>query len=225
MIHNLSLWHIPLFYYFVIIAFILPKIPVIGKFFNIINTALHEFGHAIMTLLLSGKVRRIELFQDSSGTTMTQSVGKASAFLISMTGYPFAVSVAYLAFYLLRHDAAKALVIGISLLFMLMLLFWIRNVYGIIWVLLFCALNFFLVSLHNPKYLNVAALFYATSILTESVSSVLVLLFLSIKSSRKAGDAANLAKMTHVPAIFWSLLFAAYTGWVVYWVFDKIILA
>lgn len=225
MIRDLTLWQIPLFYFFVVIAFVLPKIPVIGRFFNIINTALHEFGHAIMALLLNGQVRRIELFRDSSGITTTQSDSKIKTFLISLAGYPFAVSVAYVAFYLLHHDAAQGFVIGISLLFLLMLLLWIRNAYGILWVLLFCGLNFFLISLKDPKYLNMAALFYATAILTESVSSVLVLLFLSVKSAQKAGDAANLAKITHVPAVFWSLLFAAYTGWIVYWVFAKMILA
>lgn len=224
MIYKLTLWHIPVIYIFMAIAFILPKIPVAGKFFNIINTALHEFGHAAVALLLDGRVRRIELFRDSSGAALTQSDGKVSAFLISMSGYPFAVTVAYIAFYLLRYDAAIPFIIGISLLFVFMLLLWIRNIYGIIWILLFCILNVFLVSLHDSKYADVAALFYAAAMLTESISSVLTLLFLSVKSPQQAGDAANLAKMTHIPAVFWSLLFAAYTGWIVYLVFAKIIL-
>ena len=35
---------------FLAVAFILPRLPVVGKFFNIINTALHEFGHALVAL-------------------------------------------------------------------------------------------------------------------------------------------------------------------------------
>lgn len=224
MIQSLVLWKIPLFYYFLVIAFILPKIPVVGKFFNIINTAIHEFGHAFMALILNGKVRKIELFQDTSGTTTTQSNNRISAFFVSLAGYPFAVSVAYLAFYLLQNDCAKGFIIGLSLLFVLMLLFWIRNAYGVIWVLLFCALNIFLVYHDNPVWLNIAGLFYATMILTESVSSGFVLLYISIIMPQKAGDSANLQKMTHIPAVLWSLLFLAYTCWVVYWVFANMVL-
>ena len=36
---------------FFALGFLLPRIPVVGKFFNVINTALHEFGHALNGML------------------------------------------------------------------------------------------------------------------------------------------------------------------------------
>ena len=75
---------------FVVVALILPRIPVVGKFFNIINTALHELGHALMALLTGGEVRKIELFNDTSGTTTTVSKNKFASVLVSLAGYPFA---------------------------------------------------------------------------------------------------------------------------------------
>ena len=201
---------------FVAIALLLPRIPVVGKFFNIINTGVHEFGHALMALLLDGEVHKIELFKDTSGATVTQTKHKVASFLISLAGYPFAVSVGWLAFYLVQNGAAMGLVLGLSILFLLMLVFWIRNWYGALWVLLFCVLNGFLVYWKDGQYVEYAAKFYAVMILTESVVSSFVLLVLSFKDSSKAGDATNLQNFTRVPASIWSFLFLAYTLWVVY---------
>lgn len=209
---------------FLAVAFILPRIPVVGKFFNIINTALHEFGHALVALCTGGQVNKIELFKDTSGTTTTQSSSRLSAFLTSLAGYPFAVSVAWLSFYLIGQGAAQGLVVGLSVLFFIMLLFWIRNGYGVLWVLLFCGANVALIYWGGDPYVRYAAIFYATMILVESVTSALVLLFLTVRDAQKAGDAANLAKITHVPAFVWGLLFAAYTGWVVYKVVEMLFL-
>ena len=201
---------------FVAVSLILPRIPVVGKFFNIINTALHEFGHALMALLTGGEVRKIELLKDTSGTTTTVSKNAFAAVLVSLAGYPFAVSIAWLSFYLIGQDAVLGLLVGLSVLFFIMLLFWIRNWYGVLWVVLFCAINGYLFYLNNAQYLRYAALFYAVMILMESISSSIVLFVLSCRDGNKAGDATNLAKVTHIPAFFWSLLFLAYTGWVTF---------
>ena len=201
---------------FVVVALLLPRIPVVGKFFNIINTGVHEFGHALMALLLDGEVHKIELFKDTSGATVTQTKHKAAAFLISLAGYPFAVSVGWLAFYLVQNGAAMGLVLGLSILFLLMLVFWIRNWYGALWVFLFTGITALLLFLDNALYTEYVAMFYAVMILTESVVSSFVLLVLSFKDSSKAGDATNLQNFTRVPASIWSFLFLAYTLWVVY---------
>ena len=199
-----------------VVALLLPRIPVVGKFFNIINTGLHELGHALMALMLDGEVHKIELFKDTSGTTVTQTKYKWEAVLVSLAGYPFAASAGWLSFYLIQRGAATGLLIGLTVLFVIMLLLWIRNWYGALWVLLFTAINALLIYYQNPQYVEYAAKFYAVMILTESVVSSFVLLVLSFKDSSKAGDATNLENVTHIPAAIWSLLFLAYTLWVVY---------
>lgn len=219
-----TLLNIPLVYYFILLTFILPKIPVIGKFFNIINTALHEFGHAIMALVLQGKVDRIELMKDSSGTTTTKSKNRIGSILIAVAGYPFAATIAYFCFYLISVQYERHLIIGLSLLFLVMLFFWIRNLYGVIWVLLFGVLNFGLIYYNNELYIHIAALFYSAAILTESVSSSLEILYLSIFRSQQAGDASNLKQLTSIPAFIWGLLFAGYSGYVAYLILVKMLI-
>ncbi len=197
-------------------AFLLPRIPFVGKFFNVINTALHEFGHVLVALLFDGDVRKIDLNGDASGTTTTAMKGKFSSFLCALAGYPMPISVAWLAVWLLQQGVDVGLIVGLSVLFFVMLLFWIRNAYGVVWVLLFIAINVGLIYLNNPLWIRYAALFYVVMIVVESVVSVLTLFYLSVRTPDHAGDATNLDRLTHVPAFLWSLLFIAYVAFVIW---------
>lgn len=210
---EIKLWGIPILYIFVAIAVLLPRVPVIGKFFNIINTAIHESGHALMALLLQGKVHKIELMSDTSGTTTTQCKTAFGRVLISLMGYPFASALGLLCCYLCKVGYQEGTVVGLTILFLIMLVFWIRNAYGLVWVLLFTLLNGWLVYDNNELYINLAALLYAVVIVIESVSSTVILLILTVRDSSAAGDATNLAKTTHIPAFIWAMIFLAFSAW------------
>lgn len=212
----LTLFGIPAIYIFIPIALILPRVPVVGKFFNIINTAIHEFGHAIVALIMQGKVHKIELMRDTSGSTVTQCPTTFGNILVSLAGYPFAAFAGWFLCYLNEVGYQQGLMLGLSILMMAMLIFWIRNWYGLIWIVLFCALNGWLIYTGNPQYINIAALFYAIVVMIEAISSTLILVVLSIKDGHSAGDATNLAKFTHIPAFFWALLFLAFSCWMAY---------
>ena len=215
--NDLHFFGIHIFYYLIVIAFLLPRIPVIGKFFNIINTLVHELGHALMALVFEGKVVRIEVFKDTGGVTVTKSKSKVAAFFVSIAGYPFAAAAGLLCAWLLSVGYGSWIVIGLSILFLFMLVLWIRNGYGVLWVALFVLLNAVLVYyLKKPLYLEIAAWFYTLMIIIESVWSSLVLLYLSIFHADQAGDAANLSNETHVPAFLWALLFVVFSGWMAY---------
>lgn len=207
---------IPLIYWFAGLALLLPRIPVIGKWFNIINTAIHELGHALMALLLEGSVKKMELFNDASGTTTTSTKTKFGSFLVAIAGYPFASSVSCFIFYLLNVGYEKGFLLGISILFLFMLALWIRNIYGALWVLVFCGINGYLIYINNTEYIHITALLYAVFIAVDALFSALTVLFLSIKQKDKAGDATLLKKTTGVPAFIWGLLFASFSGFVFY---------
>lgn len=214
---DLHFWGIHILYFLIVIAFLLPRIPVIGKFFNIINTLIHELGHALMALVFEGKVVRIEVFRDTGGVTVTKSKSGVAAFFVSIAGYPFAAAAGLLCAWLLSLGYGKWIVIGLSLLFLFVMVLWIRNVYGVLWVILFCLLNGVLVFyLKNPLYVEIAAWFYTLMIVLESVWSSLVLLKLAVFNSDEAGDATNLCNATRVPAFVWALLFVAFSLWMAY---------
>jgi len=207
---------IPLIYWFAGLALVLPRIPVIGKWFNVINTAIHELGHALMALAMEGSVKKIELFSDASGTTTTSTKSKFGSFLVAIIGYPFSSLVSYFVFYILSVGYEKGFILGISILFLFMLILWIRNIYGAIWILAFCAINGYLIYINNIEYIKIAALLYAVFIAVDAVFSALTVLFLSIKQKEKAGDATLLKKITGVPAFIWGLLFVGISGYIFY---------
>lgn len=208
---------IHIFYYLLIVAFLLPRIPVVGKFFNIINTLIHELGHALMSLLLYGKVTKIQIFQDTSGVTTTQSDSKFKATLVSLAGYPFASAMAFVCFFLLSVGYGKWILIGLSAIFLIMLIFWVRNWYGFFWVLTFTLFNVVLLYFwRNDTANEIAAWFYSIMVLVESVWSTFVLVYLSVKTPDKAGDATNLHKFALLPAVVWAVLFAIFALWMAY---------
>jgi len=213
---------IPLIYWFAGLALLLPRIPVIGKWFNIINTAIHELGHALMALALEGSVKKIELFNDASGTTTTSTKSKFGSFLVAIIGYPFSSLVSYFIFYLISVGYEKGFLIGISILFLFMLLLWIRNIYGAIWILAFCTINGYLIYMNNIEYIKTAALLYAVFIAMDAVFSALTVLFISFKQKDKAGDATLLKKTTGVPAFVWGLIFAGISGYFFYIILNLI---
>lgn len=215
---GLQLFDYHIFYYLAALALILPRIPYIGKFFNIINTLIHEIGHALMALITSGEVLKVQVFFDTSGLTTTKSNAGFKRFLVSIAGYPFASAMAFVGFLLLSYGYEKWIVLGLSVLFLFTLIFWIRdNTYGIVWVIIFVAINAFIVFyLKNETVVEVAAWFYCVMMLLESVVSSLDLFRIAIRTPQSAGDATNLKKLTHIPSIIWAIIFVAFAGFMAY---------
>lgn len=211
---DLHLFGIHLFYYLLVLAFVLPRVPVVGKFFNIINTLIHELGHALLSLILQGQVINIQIFNDTSGVTLTKTSSTFVAIMVSLAGYPFSALAGYACAHLLSVGYEMWIVAGLSIIFLFMLILWIRNIYGIIWTLVFVGVNALLIYYwKNAVYIQIAAWFYTLMILIESVWSALVLVALSFRNSDQAGDATNLRNFTRIPAVVWALLFAAFAVW------------
>ncbi len=207
---ELQYYGIPIFYFFVALSLILPRIPVVGKFFSTINTGIHEFGHAVMTLILDGKVVRIELNKDTSGITESSNIkSKFAAFLVAISGYLTASTAAFIAAYLVNSNLSRALLIALSIIFFVMLIFWIRNIYGILWGLPFCFFNGYLIYTESSITIYFS-LFYATTMLIESLFSTIEQLFIVIKNPNQLCDATNLKKITGIPSFIWALLFIVF---------------
>jgi len=220
---TLTLWGIPALYIFIGISFILPKIPYIGKFFNVINTCIHELGHALMALAMDGKVKKIEIFNDTSGATTTQCKSKAGGIFVSLAGYPFAALFSYSVWFLYDVGYEKGIIWGLSILFVFMLILWIRNWYGLIWTILFCGVNSYFIYLDNLYYIKLVTLFYACTLIVESFSSSFVIFYLSIMRSQNAGDATLLKKITKIPTFIWGAIFFAITVSVTFFIVKNFI--
>jgi len=215
------------FFIFLIAAsFLVLRLAFIGKFFRVINTLIHETGHSIMALITDGEVLKVELFSDTSGTTITKSKSKFGQFMIAFAAYPFASVSAFLFVFLLSKNLFNELLLFLSVIALLNLIFYVRNRHGIIWILSFLCIIFI-----NFRFGNIFSSFVFATIITaitllESFWSVLVLVYLSFIKSKAAGDATNLAHISHVPACIWSLIFLLISSFlffksvIIYWHYD-----
>ncbi|WNS41267.1 M50 family metallopeptidase [Paenibacillus sp. MMS20-IR301] len=177
-----------------------------SSLFRNLDTMFHEFGHALVTLLLSGSVLRIELYADHSGVTYSAIAAGGKAILVSLSGYPLASLFSLLLFYLYSKGKRQWGLILASSVALIMLVLYVRGGFGMLWLSGFILLNAAMLFLW-PKISKYYYLFLAFLTLEESVMGTLYLLSASVMAPSRAGDAANLARLTPLPALVWALLF------------------
>ncbi len=199
------------FYILLITALLLTRIPILGKYFRSVNTLVHEAGHAFMTLLLSGEVISVNLFADTSGTTVTKAKGKFPQALIAIAGYPVSALTGWLCLYLLYKGYSLHILIILTSIALMIMILSLRNAYGLFWAGTFVVLNLLLIYFNTKTLIYAFATFYSVIVFADAIISSLVLLMLSIKQPKKAGDATNLQKITKVPAVIWALILLVFT--------------
>jgi hypothetical protein len=193
---------------FIVLAAVLTQWIPFSSFFRNVDTMIHEFGHALLTLILSGKVLYIHLFSDHSGVTYS-SVSYSWRFIpISLAGYIMASGFTVLLFGLYAKGKSQIGLILLSGIAALNVIFFVRNTYGVLWCIGFIICN--IIVIYVPwGWLRE---FYFTLIafvgLVESVLGPIYLVVTALQSPSQAGDAANLSQLTFIPAAIWALIFS-----------------
>ncbi|WP_251555159.1 M50 family metallopeptidase [Neobacillus muris] len=201
------------FFVFLTVAFILIHAPLIGNYIRVINTLFHESGHALVALL-SGDVEKISLFMNSEGATYSRQSTWIGRFITSLAGYIFSSFMAFLSFLLIRKKKQNLLIDILLAFIALNLIFWVRNPYGVFWLLSFAACFLYLLIKGTPGFRDHLLLMIASILLVDSLKSAYEILYLSIASPQTAGDAANLARLTILlPAPVWGGFFFAQALW------------
>jgi hypothetical protein len=188
-------------------ALLLTRIPYIGKFFRLIDTLIHESAHALMALFFSGSVERIDLFSSTEGAAVTKSKGKFATIMISLAGYIGSSGVAFLLFYLLYHSWYNAVMYFFTAVCVINLLLWVRNGYGIFFLLLFGSMCGGVVYFDIPLLTRISSLLFTSLLWTDALVSSGIIFYLSMVQSKNAGDAHSLKQSTGIPAFIWGLLF------------------
>ncbi len=101
--------------------------------FALFGTWVHETCHALAALAVGGSVDHIEVFPDTSGLAWTTTSGRFERAVVASSGYMgTALGGALLLIFRRRKLAGR---IGLGLLGTLMLLsvlFWVRNLFGLV---------------------------------------------------------------------------------------------
>ncbi|TLS49331.1 M50 family metallopeptidase [Paenibacillus antri] len=184
-----------------------------SPYFRNMDTMIHEFGHAAATLLLSGEVQYIHLYEDHSGVTLSAVESGWRLLPVSLSGYMTASLFAVLLFALHRHGQHRLGLAIVTVVALVCLVLFVRNDFGTQWLLGFIGIN--VVAFVLPiGFVRVAYyLLLAFLSLVESVVGAITITILAATTPSGAGDAANLANATGIPAIVWGVFFLLFALW------------
>ncbi|ARQ68689.1 M50 family metallopeptidase [Streptomyces marincola] len=170
-------------------------------------TIAHEGGHGLVALLTGRRLEGIRLHSDTSGLTVSR--GKPTGFgmiLTAAAGYTAPSLLGLGGAALLSDGRITALLWGATAL-LLALLVMVRNAYGMLTVVLTGA-AFLLVSwLTGPDVQAAFAYVVVWFLLLGGVRPVFELQAKRRRGEARDSDADQLARLTHVPAPMWLLLF------------------
>jgi hypothetical protein len=204
-----------IFYVCLLLASMLSIIPFAGNFLNVLNTMIHESGHAIMALITGGGVVNIKLSADTSGAAQTKSKNWLGKVLVSLAGYPVSSITAWFFFWLIKQQMINYVFYVLISLVLINLTLWVRNTFGMIWLLVMGTLTTLIYLYQNISAHYYYSIFCAGIILFQSVYTSITLVIISFKNPAKAGDAKNLKDFTYIPGFIWALLmlfFALYAA-------------
>ncbi|THF74850.1 M50 family metallopeptidase [Cohnella fermenti] len=199
-------WLKPILY--LLLSVFLTRLIPFSSFFRNLDTMVHEFSHAVMALVLSGDVQRVELHADHSGVTYFRLASSWSHLPIALAGYIGASLFALLLFRLQASGKQKLGLILMSGIAALLLILYVHSGFGVYWLIGFLALNILALCLKKQEWLRngyYGLLAFLT--LEESAMGPVTLVLNSLDNSRSAGDAYSLQEITGLPALLWSIVF------------------
>jgi hypothetical protein len=196
-------------YTILILSLVLIKVPVIGKYFRTLNTLIHECSHAFFTLLTSGKNYKIALNPDTSGVQFGAHRSRMGRMLVTFSGYTFTSFLSYILFVVYFHGNYQIIFYFFMFVVGFSLLFWVRNIYGIFWLVTFGSILVCLFLFAGKLLVQYSVLFFLSVLFFESLSSAYTIFRLSLFRKEESGDAYSLYQQTKISARFWGTLFLA----------------
>ena len=170
--------------------------------FKLFTTWVHECGHAVMTVIVGGRVSFIVIEPNTTGITRSLiPEGRIAQGLVASAGYLGASIVGCVLMTAARgKKRAQAILLGIGACMLATLAIWIRNPFGIAVVLIW-SLALIALSRHasGPVSSFVLSLL-AVQVALDSVYDIRVLFLVRLGYS----DADTMARLFVLPAWFWA---------------------
>jgi hypothetical protein len=170
--------------------------------FKLFTTWVHESGHALMTLIVGGRVTAITIQPDTSGlTTSLIPSGRVARGLVASSGYLGAAVVGCLLMASTRVEKwAHTILLTLSAGMLVTIVLWMRNLFGVIVVL---AWSIALMTLARKAAASVVQFFLsllAIQVALDAVYDIRTLFLIG----RNQSDAATMARIFVLPAWFWA---------------------
>ena len=194
----------------VVVAAALLSIPrVTWQWFGLFATLVHELGHAFAAILSGRVVHGIRIRRNHSGDAMSSGRGAFGTVLSGIFGYPApAIVGAALVWSVFNGFTSLALVVGGLVLVLTVLV--IRNLFGVLVVVVSAAIAAALWFYASPEVQGYALLALGVALLVGAVRGLatVVGVHTSRRGQLQTSDAYLLYKRTGVPSPVWLLIFA-----------------
>jgi Peptidase M50B-like len=171
--------------------------------FRLFTTWVHECGHALMTVLVGGRVASIIIEPDASGLTHSLvPVGRIAGGLVASSGYLGAAVVGCLLMAATRVEKwAHVILMGLGAFMLLTLVLWMRNVFGFVVVL---AWGVVLVTLGRKGIADALRFLLSLLAIQVALNSVYDIRALFL-IGRGQSDAATMARLFLLPSWVWAM--------------------
>lgn len=191
------------------VAALLVAWPVSWRVLRHVATIAHEGGHAAVATLAGRTLAGVRLHSDTSGLTISSGRPRGVGVVLTLlAGYPAPALLGLLGAFALDHDRVRLTLVG-SLLLLLALLVQVRNVFGVVSVVLTGGV-LLAVTGYAPGPVQAAAAYLLVWFLLLAGPRTLVELQVSRAGGRAPGsDADQLAALTRVPGIVWVVAMGA----------------
>ncbi|SDB80638.1 Peptidase M50B-like [Raineyella antarctica] len=185
------------------LALVLVGLPALWRPTRMLVTITHEAGHAVVARVCGRELHGIQLHHDTSGVTVTRGRPSGPGMVATlMAGYTAPAVVGLTAAAILGTGHATALLWAFLLALALMLLA-IRNLYGLL-VILVVGGGLGAATWYLPvEWQGLLAYLLCWVLLLGAVRPTLEL----GRTRDRGSDPAQLARLTHVPAVLWTWLF------------------
>lgn len=169
--------------------------------FTLFTTWVHECGHAIMVVLVGGRVAAITIDPNTSG--LTQSLvpsGRLTQGLVASAGYLGASVVGCLLMAATRVDRrARPILAGIGVFMLLTAVMWMRNLFGVMVVIAWGLTLLALARKGSGRAPRFMLRVLAIQVALNAIFDIRVLFLVHGRS-----DAATMARLLVAPAWFWA---------------------
>jgi peptidase M50B-like protein len=170
-------------------------------------TIAHEGGHALVALLTGRRLRGIRLEFDTSGLTLSAGRPSGPGMMFTLLAGYIAPSLVGLAGAWILGSNRIMLLLWVAVVLLLLMLINIRNVFGVVSVVITGAIVFVVSWYASPQVQAAFAYTGVWFLLIGGVRPVGELQRLRSRGRMPESDADQLGRMTHTPALFWVTVF------------------
>jgi hypothetical protein len=175
--------------------------------FKLFTTWVHECGHAAAAVLVGGRVTSITIHADTSGLTESLvPVGRMARGFVASAGYLGAAMVGCLLLAATRAERwAHLILLGLGVCLLLTLIFWIRNLFGALVVLVWSVTLIALARQGLGPGVRVLLSLLAIQVALNAVYDIRTLFLLNHAPS----DAETMRSLFLLPSWIWATLWMA----------------